>query len=319
MPSPLAAPAARTLVLSFCNGPTDEAGEPLAPPPALPHLAALLGRLDRLATEPGEVEDPIPPHERALARAWGWSAELPPPLAAARARALGLQPAADEAWGLLQPVHWAVGREHVRMGDPEALGLDEAAGREVFDAIAPLFRSAGWALHWGGPTAWFLVHPDLDGLATASPDRVIGRNPDRWMPEARAARSFRRLQAEVQMTLYTHPLNAAREARGLPVVNSVWLSGCGKPQPVAPGVIHLDALRAPSLAQDVTAWQAAWQQLDAGPLAQALADLQAGQALSLWLCGERSAAHFGPRPRGWLRGLRARWQAPAPAAVLAAL
>ncbi len=34
------------------------------------------------------------------------------------------------------------------------------------------------------------------------------------------------------MLLYTHPINAAREARGELAVNSFWLSGTG-PTPVA--------------------------------------------------------------------------------------
>ena len=37
---------------------------------------------------------------------------------------------------------------------------------------------------------------------------------------------------EAQMLLHMHPLNAAREARGEPMVNSVWFWGAGRMQPV---------------------------------------------------------------------------------------
>jgi hypothetical protein len=69
----------------------------------------------------------------------------------------------------------------------------------------------------------------FDGLPTASLDRVIGRNIDRWLPDTAPARLLRRLQNEVQMVLHTHALNDEREAaRPMPTVNSVWLSGCGR-------------------------------------------------------------------------------------------
>jgi hypothetical protein len=41
-----------------------------------------------------------------------------------------------------------------------------------------------------------------------------------------------KLQNEVQMAWFEHPVNAAREARGLPAVNSIWLHGQGTMRPV---------------------------------------------------------------------------------------
>ena len=61
---------------------------------------------------------------------------------------------------------------------------------------------------------------------------MIGRNVDRWLGETRSAagRRIRRLQSEAQLVFHAHPVNEAREARGEPVVNSLWLSGCGRAQ-----------------------------------------------------------------------------------------
>jgi len=101
-------------------------------------------------------------------------------------------------------------------------------------------------------------------------------------------------------------VNEAREARGEPVVNSFWLSGCGRAQAVdaaaEPSVD--DTLRAPLLAGDWAAWAEAWQRLDAGAIARADPD----HAI-LTLCGERSAARFETRPQSLLQRLRRRWQA----------
>jgi hypothetical protein len=41
-----------------------------------------------------------------------------------------------------------------------------------------------------------------------------------------------KLQNEVQMAWFEHPVNEAREARGLPAVNSIWFHAQGVAQPV---------------------------------------------------------------------------------------
>ena len=85
----------------------------------LPGLRALLaGR--RGERDEGDEYSLSPPHERALARAFGWGgADGQLPFAAEQARALGLDPG-DLAFGLLTPVHWHVGTEQVSMADPQA-------------------------------------------------------------------------------------------------------------------------------------------------------------------------------------------------------
>jgi hypothetical protein len=90
----------------------------------------------------------------------------------------------------------------------------------------------------------------------------------------------RRLQSEVQMLLYTHPLNEAREAAGLATVNSFWLSGCGRPpaSTALPASVHCvnDPACAPAGRRHAL-WLEAWQRVDATVLKDALAALDAGE------------------------------------------
>lgn len=183
-------------------------------------------------------------------------------------------------------------------------------------------------MHWGAPLRWYATHESLAGLATASLDRVIGRNVDVWLGEQPAARRVRRLQAEVQMLWHTHPANAAREALGLLAVNSFWLSGCGVAQVEAgpaPAPLLDDTLRAAALAEDWAAWQRAWAALDAGPIASALSAAAAGTPAGtapgtrLTLCGERTAVHFEPTRTSLWRSLRARLAPVGPQAFLETL
>jgi hypothetical protein len=252
------------------------------------------------------------PHERVLGEVLGWGSAGAPqadgllPWSAWWAAQDGVALDSSRAWGLLSPGHWLMGREQLTLLDPASLGLDEAGSRALFAAVAPLFEDDGWTLVWGAPLRWYAAHPTLTQLPTASLDRVIGRNPDVWLTAHPQARTLRRLQSEVQMLLYQHPANDAREAAGLLTVNSFWLSGCGQPptgqtalpqSPVWPaGITLVDTLRAPLLADDMPAWLQAWQAADEAVFKPALMRLDAGQDLRLTLCGERTALTLGPKP-----------------------
>jgi hypothetical protein len=289
------------LVIPFA-APLSEPGREALRSLQLPQLQALLA--GRPATrDDGDALSLSAPHERALARAWGWSGgDGQLPFAAHQAVIDGIDPG-QQAWGLLTPAHWHLGTEQVSLTDPATLLLDADGSRALLAAVGDLFTSEGFQLRWGAPERWYLSHDSLAGLPTASLDRVIGRNVDRWLPAGAQARLLRRLQNEVQMLLYTHPINAAREGRGQPAVNSFWLSGCGVAQPVAPAVpTRVDErLRRCALAEDWPGWAKAWQQIDE--------ELPALAPARITLCGERSALDVPLPPRGLMQRLGARFAA----------
>jgi hypothetical protein len=252
------------------------------------------------------------PHEHVLAQLQGWPGrDGHLPFAAALAHSDGLDVTdADQSWGLVTPTYWELGREQIVLTDPNALELDEAESRALWQAVRGLFDSDGWSLHWGAPLRWYARHRSLAELPTAALDRVIGSPIDPWLPDRMVAAPLRRLQAEVQMLLYTHPINAAREARGALPVNSFWLSGTGKTQAagtLGPEVRFDDSLRAPLLAQDWVTWAQAWQRLDATHVAELQARVARGEAASLTLCGERRAQRFDAAPRSAWQRLSQRW------------
>ncbi len=287
---------------------------------ALPALKRLLQRLTPAPRIEGDEATLSAPHERALGAAWGWPlVDGTLPFAARAAAADGVAVGAL-AWGLLTPAHWSAGRDHVTLVDPQALALDDAESRALFDAVRPLFDSEGFTLAWGAPLRWYAAHPSLAGLPSASLDRAIGRNVDAWLPKTSPQRLLRRLQSEVQLLLYTHPINEAREERGALAVNSFWLSGCGVHLPqTGPAIDVLDTLRAPLLANDWAAWTEAWQALDAGPIAELARRCAAGEDVTLTLCGERNAQSFDSQARSLWQRVASRWRSASPASVLEAL
>ncbi len=280
----------------------------------LPNLQRLLARWAETGRDEDDELSLSPPHERALARALGWQgSDGCLPWAARAAAADGVE-VGSQAWGLLTPAHWHLGTDQVSLIDPAGLMLDATTSRALFDAVQELFTSQGWQLAWGAPLRWYAAHDSLAGLPCAALDRVIGRNVDRWLGHDERLRTIRRLQSEVQMVLYGHPLNDERDARGLLPVNSFWLSGCGPAQAATgmPPTVD-DRLRAAALLGDWAGWARAWETLDEGPLA-ALVDAGPGSGASLTLCGDRTAVCLEPAASGWLAGVMQRLRTPPAAA-----
>jgi len=289
----------------------------------LPHLTRLLSRMIDAGTDPGQAHDLSPPHERVLARGLGlWQGDGRTPWAAWDLHPSGGQPGgAVFAW--LTPCHWQVGRDRILMDDPDALQLSEDHSRAFLQAMQPYFEEDGLGLDWVAPLRWRAQGALLQDLACASLDRAIGASVDDWLPRSPQASALRRLQQEMQMLLYTHPVNDARQAAGLAPVNSFWISGAGAlPQdlPPSPAVRLDDTLRAGALRGDAAAWAQAWSQLDAQaipPLAQAL---ERGEAVRITLCGEASARSWTPAPAGWATRLgRLLRPTPRPADILDSL
>lgn len=215
-----------TLVLPFAL-PLPEFAPDLVRALDAPALGALLSRssgADRPA--PGDTSHLLP-HESWLLDALGLAPEGRAQVAAAAMRGLGLDPAGG-VWYLAHPGHIQVARSHLMMADPRQLDLSEDDSRALFASARALCEDIGHTLVYGDAGTWFLRADDWTGFTTASPDTVVGMDLTDFMPKNLEARPMRRLQNEVQMAWHAHPVNAAREARRLPVVNAFWLWGAGR-------------------------------------------------------------------------------------------
>ena len=277
---------------------------------ALPHLETLLARLAPGESEAGSELRLSMPYERVLARELGLPADDGcTPWAAWQVRTAG-RDAGDRAWAFITPCHWRVGTGHVAMDHPHNLQLAAQDSRNLLAAMQPYFEADGIALEYDAPTQW-LAHGEIfRGLPTASLDRVVGRTIDDWMPRTPRAGPLRRLQQEMQMLLYTHEVNEARERGGLQPVNSFWISGAGAlpPAPAAtapPGLRVVNDLRDAALLGDWRAWATAWEQLDAKECPRLRQALREGRPVAVTLCGERGAQTWSSAGAGLLRRLAA--------------
>lgn len=282
----------------------------------LPNLQKLLNRLTPQPLEGGDELSWSPPHERALARSLGLpvlDGQLPWAALATsqRSELAHLQ----GGWAFVTLCHWQATTHEVTMRQLPMHDLSAAESDQLLTAMQPFFAQDGITLYPFEAGRWLAHGAVFDGLPSASPDRVLGRNLSPWMPTAAQASGLIRLVSEMQMLLYTHPLNDAREARGALTVNAIWFSGTGAlpasrpgPAPVTP--VMVSTLREAALRDDWAGWASAWQQLDAGHLKQLLDAQARGDAVRLTLCGERHAQSWIPQPPGLKQKIRQLFSAP---------
>lgn len=276
----------------------------------LPNLRHLLRHLSPGARlqEPSDHLTPV--YERVQAQSQGLDgADGLIPWAALEAQRRGLTAVRGlDGWAWITPCHWRVQSDHVEMTDPLQLALTPHDSEALHLAMQPYFAEDGITLfaHAHGQThsRWLAHGAVFANLPTASLDRVAGQAVDTWLPRQPQAQPLRRLQNEMQMLLYTHPVNDQRASFHLPSINAFWVSGTGAlPAPTGAPVLATpcavrDALRLPALADDAAAWTTAWQALDASTLARDLAHVQQGKPLQLTLCSETQALTLDNRPLG---------------------
>ncbi|HEX8479441.1 MAG TPA: hypothetical protein VF663_13955 [Telluria sp.] len=303
-----------TLVLPFALPPPELATD-LVRALQAPALAALLSRPARTQRSTFDDDARALPHELWLARELNL-AQQHAAFAAPAMRGFQLDPGYDPgAWLIVNPGHIEIARSHLALHDLRKLQLSEPDARALFDCALPLFTELGHTLLYGDAGTWFLRAAGWDQLDTSTPDAVLGMNLGDAMPSGFEARAFRRLQNEVQMLWFEHPVNTARAQRGLAPVNAIWPWGGGgaaAPAPAqmavfgAPGwlqacagqvladpgaILHQPAdallvcgtLLGPALAGEWSAWLDAMHQLESALFAPTLALIQSGKVKSVRL------------------------------------
>jgi hypothetical protein len=272
----------------------------------LPNLRQILSILTLVDSDVGTEESFSPPHERTLARAQG----LPVvdgyiPWAAQQATFLDLENAQTLPWSFVTLCHSVVGMGSMTMEDPVQLQVSEAESRQLFADMTPYFAEDGLTLHYLEPKLWLCSGEPLRDVRTASFDRVIGQDLSEWQPAGGESAKLRRLQNEMQMLLYTHTVNNARNSANTSVINSVYFHGSGENERlksqvstnITPSINMPRILADAALKEDWPTWVKAWEQLDATVCADLLKRVTAGEAVVLTLCGERSALRYELRQK----------------------
>lgn len=144
-------------------------------------------------------------------------------VAPVRLAAEGIAPG-SHTWMCADPVHLYILRDKLILQDAPGLSQEDAgilcaslnAHFTDFHFIAP------------HPNRWYMRLNAFPGIATVPLPEVAGRNVHDYLPQGRDALKWHAIINEIQMLLFNHPLNKAREARGELPANSLWLWGEGR-------------------------------------------------------------------------------------------
>lgn len=319
------------------------AAGPSAAQPELPALAALLGHAQHRwlpATAP----------EPWLAGRFGL-ASTRLPYAALRRAGEATPSRADTHWLCADPVHLRFAREHLILTDASTLAVRRDEADTLIAGLNETFADIG-RFEAPTPERWYLALADEPQPFFHPLADVNGRPVQLFMPEGNDIARWARLSNEIEVWLYNHPVNAAREAAGQRTINGVWLWGAG-PQgmplkapaphvqadtpvtrglahqagaslspadrfrpPAGDGFAHVDHLHLPALHHDADAWRAAIERIERDWFAPLLAALKAKRIRRLLISapGDRHSLEISVEAGGFWKF----WRKPRPLAALLA-
>ncbi len=189
------------------------------PYPAMPALELLLARGRRALDERRS-------YEQWIGEACGLGEDDALPAGALTLLAEGGAPG-DAVWMRADPVHLRLGRTDLTVVPAAAFALDSQEAASLAETLNVHFATE-FELHPVRAKHWCMRIDAAPRLSTRPTAEVAGGDVDTNLPQGEDAKHWHALMNEIQMLLHRHPVNEARQARGVPEVNSVWFWGAGK-------------------------------------------------------------------------------------------
>lgn len=125
------------------------------------------------------------------------------------------------------PVHLQVDTRGLILFDASTFPFSEEEAEALSDSVANFVSQDGWRLSAGHARRWYLYGGDDQQLTTLPLSQVRGKSVGELLPHGEDAADWLSRCNEIQMLMYSHPVNQQRAGRCLPVVNSLWIWGGG--------------------------------------------------------------------------------------------
>jgi hypothetical protein len=132
-----------------------------------------------------------------------------------------------DAWLRADPVHLRVSGDNVQLLDSHVLQPTDAEAQALVASINLHLAGDGIQIHAADAARWYVrISPD-DIPVTIPLWRMAGGSVFENLPRQTGKTNWRALQNELQMLLFDHPVNKAREQQGIPTINGIWFWGGG--------------------------------------------------------------------------------------------
>jgi hypothetical protein len=210
-------------------------------------------------------------------------------------------------WLCAAPATLEVGRGDVRLAGT-VTDLQPAETAALLSTLNAHFAENCVRFHAPDTTHWLAGCGAVQSLATQPPGHALGAPLLDRLPTGADGERWRSWQNEIQMLLFEHPVNVAREGAGRAVVNSVWFWGGGAPVAGDPrsriAALYADAWLPRELARAArVACTAVPASLDA------LRDKSSQSPAAVWI--DPPAASEPAQLANWLGRLERDWAVPA--------
>lgn len=126
------------------------------------------------------------------------------------------------------PVYLRADIDHAVLGSSDDFELSEEEAKGFCDVLNRHFRADGLRFFYTQCKHWFVESDRPIALRTTPLRHAVARNINLLLPEGEDATRWKQVLNESQMLLFSCELNAQREQRGQPPVNSLWFHGAGQ-------------------------------------------------------------------------------------------
>ena len=131
----------------------------------------------------------------------------------------------DGCWLRADPVHLRLQRDQLVL--LPNLGVSTGDAGHLCAALDRHFAGQGMEFFSPHPQRWYVKVDQLPDIETVPLSQAAGRDVNGLLPKGCDALHWHQVMNEIQMLLFSHPANEAREARGELPINSLWFWGNG--------------------------------------------------------------------------------------------
>jgi hypothetical protein len=143
----------------------------------------------------------------------------------------------DAAWVCVAtPVRYLAEPSSVRLPIDGMLSLDPVAAEALALDFNRVWNNSGVRLIAGRTAALYCVFDRVLCAFTHDPEEALGRHIEEFLPSGSDAPRLRLLMSEIEMWLFEHAVNRARQAQGSAVITGLWLWGGGAPVQSLPAI-----------------------------------------------------------------------------------
>ena len=127
-------------------------------------------------------------------------------------------------WMFALPVHLILQRDTYSLAEPAHLLLDDDEIKALSITLNAHFNCDGYEFFWH-KNQWLLKMIKNPHIETKPPQLAVNKDIRGFLPTSKGAQNWASFINEVQMLLFEHPVNVARENGKKPTVNSLWCYG----------------------------------------------------------------------------------------------